>query len=100
MLRDLTPSSMSEAGVKGATNFSREATSSLHAHSEDCFGAAGRPRASLFGLIFGDMTPGNMAEARVLRHNQLLLGSNQQSSCPLARLLRCGWTPMSGHFWA
>ena len=50
------------------------------------------------GLMLGDMTPGNMAEARVLRHNQLIPGSSQQSSCPLGRLLRGGWTPTHGHF--
>ena len=49
-------------------------------------------------MIFGDMTPSSMAEARVPRHNQLLPGSYQQSSRPLGRLLRGGWTPTYGHF--
>ena len=39
--------------------------------------------------------PGIMAPAVVPRRNQLRpLGSNQQSSRPLGRLLRGGWTPM------
>ena len=47
---DVTPSSMAEAGVTGVTNFSWESTSSLHAHSEGCFGLAAHPRTALFGL--------------------------------------------------
>ena len=50
MHMDMTPSSMARAGSPGATNFSREATSSLHAHSEGCFVAAGPPCVGLFGL--------------------------------------------------
>ena len=39
------------------------------------------------------VTPGSMATAGVLRRNQVrLLGSNQQPSRPLRRLLLGGWT--------
>ena len=45
-----------------------------------------------------DVTPGSMAESRVPRSNQLLMGSNQQSSRPLGRLLWGCWTTTHGHF--
>ena len=51
------------------------------------------------GKSGGDVTPGNTAAARFPRHGQVrLLGSNQQSSRPLRRLLRGGSTPKRGLF--
>ena len=51
------------------------------------------------GLMFGEVTPSSRATVWVPRSNQVrLLGSNQQPSHPLGRLLRGGWTPTHGPF--
>ena len=51
------------------------------------------------GMMLGDVKPGSMVTTGVLRRNQVhFLGSNQQHSRTLGRLLWRGWTPMSGTF--
>ena len=50
MLGDVTPGNIAAARVPGSAKFvSWEATSSIHAHSQGCFRAAGLPRPALFG---------------------------------------------------
>ena len=49
--------------------------------------------------MLGDVTPGSRATAGGHRSNQVrLLGSNQQPSHPLERLLWGGWTPTRALF--
>ena len=53
MLGDVTAASWQPGSPRAIQLVSWEATHSLHAPSEDCFGASGPPRAALFGLSVG-----------------------------------------------
>ena len=49
MLGDVTPATWLPSGSPGSANsVSRDASSSLHTHTEGCFGAAGPPYGALF----------------------------------------------------
>ena len=54
MLGDVSPGHMAAGVPRIIQLVSWEATHSLHAPLEDCFGAAGPPCAALFGLSMGE----------------------------------------------
>ena len=61
----MTPCNMAAAGIPKLGQFvSWEATSSLHAHSEDGFGAAGPPCAAIFGPSVEECLQPNRTQGR------------------------------------
>ena len=91
-----TPHAVPFSGLAWSSRYSQSDTRARGARER------ARPEPGLgrgAGRTFGDVTPGSMASARVHRHNQVrLLGSILETSRPLGRLLRGGWTPHAALF--